>query len=349
MQRVVRASARSMSRRPRACRGRLRRAARGARPASPVRTSADLTCATVQVGWRCLSSAAAPATCGDAMLVPLNAGPRPSRAGTDERTSTPGAATSGFSCSEIGVGPPEEKLDDPAVDFARGRDRDRLRRRRRASRPSRARSCRSRCRRRSPGTTPASSGAVDRRDDDVAARLDLGLAEREVDHVHPVGDGGLDAGRRSPGELPSSPTPGGRDRQHLVVAEVRLRRDAGDAAAAAGRGRSVVAGGDPGDVGRVLGLLGVERLVAFRQLRRRGRERARDDHLLGRERRVAPSGSPAACEAARVEERVGLVDAVVEDPDLDPVARVASSGPTAPARRSGAGVWSSVGSTGRGV
>src|SRR5213076_530800 len=39
--------------------------------ASPVDSSADLICATVQPGWRCLSTAAAPATCGDAMLVPL--------------------------------------------------------------------------------------------------------------------------------------------------------------------------------------------------------------------------------------------------------------------------------------
>ena len=43
------------------------------------------------------------------------------------------------------------------------------------------------------GTTPAPGRAVDRLDDDVAARLDLGLAEREVDHVHPVGHGGLDS------------------------------------------------------------------------------------------------------------------------------------------------------------
>ena len=38
---------------------------------SPVRTSADLICSTVHLGWRSRSSAAAPATCGAAMLVPL--------------------------------------------------------------------------------------------------------------------------------------------------------------------------------------------------------------------------------------------------------------------------------------
>ena len=35
-----------------------------------VSTSADLICAGVQPGWRWCSSAAAPATAGDAMLVP---------------------------------------------------------------------------------------------------------------------------------------------------------------------------------------------------------------------------------------------------------------------------------------
>src|SRR5215208_3964673 len=70
--------------------------------------SADLTCATVQVGCACLSSAAAPATCGEAMLVPLNSA-KPF-CGTEERTLTPGAVTSGLSSSEYGVGPIDEKL-----------------------------------------------------------------------------------------------------------------------------------------------------------------------------------------------------------------------------------------------
>ena len=73
----------------------------------PVVTSADLSSATDQVGWRCLSRAAAPATWGLAMLVPESDDHAPP--GTDERMSTPGAATSGFSCSESAVGPTEEK------------------------------------------------------------------------------------------------------------------------------------------------------------------------------------------------------------------------------------------------
>src|SRR4029079_7987397 len=53
-------------------------------------------------------SAAPPATWGAAMLVPLNDVHVPSLGGTDEVMSTPGALTSGFSSSEIGVGPPLE-------------------------------------------------------------------------------------------------------------------------------------------------------------------------------------------------------------------------------------------------
>src|SRR5581483_6268984 len=74
----------------------------------PVRTGADFTWATVQSGCRCSRSAAAPATCGAAMLVPLNDAQVPSCGGTEEVMSTPGAATSGFIPSEIGVGPPLE-------------------------------------------------------------------------------------------------------------------------------------------------------------------------------------------------------------------------------------------------
>ena len=77
-----------------------------AKARSPVSASADFTCAGVQVGCRCSSSATAPATCGAAMLVPDSVvywAP-----GAAERTFTPGALTSGFSCSESGVGPLDE-------------------------------------------------------------------------------------------------------------------------------------------------------------------------------------------------------------------------------------------------
>src|SRR4029079_2963894 len=77
---------------------------------SPVCSSADLICATVQSGCRSFSRAAAAETTGAAMLVPLSVphGP-PWFEGSDEMTSTPGAATSGFICNESGVGPADEK------------------------------------------------------------------------------------------------------------------------------------------------------------------------------------------------------------------------------------------------
>src|SRR5262245_58561184 len=78
------------------------------RAALPVCTSADLTWATVHV-WRCRSTATAPATCGEAMLVPLNRAHVPWEAGTEDATPTPGAATSGFMRSDTGAGPAEEK------------------------------------------------------------------------------------------------------------------------------------------------------------------------------------------------------------------------------------------------
>jgi hypothetical protein len=46
------------------------------------------------------------------MLVPLNRPNVPWLAGSDDRTDTPGAETSGFIASETGVGPAEEN---PAI------------------------------------------------------------------------------------------------------------------------------------------------------------------------------------------------------------------------------------------
>jgi hypothetical protein len=43
------------------------------------------------------------------MLVPSSRPQVPWLAGSDERMPTPGADTSGFSSSEMGVGPPDEK------------------------------------------------------------------------------------------------------------------------------------------------------------------------------------------------------------------------------------------------
>ena len=82
---------------------------------SPVCVSADFTCATVQAGCCSFNSAAAPATIGVAMLVPLSWPQSPSRCGSDEITLRPGALTSGLSCSETGVGPLDEKSAMPSA------------------------------------------------------------------------------------------------------------------------------------------------------------------------------------------------------------------------------------------
>src|SRR6266568_3838938 len=76
-----------------------------------VSTSALLTIAGVQSGCSCRNSADEPATCGVAMLVPWNiAKPLP---GTDDKTFTPGAQTSGLISSRL-AGP---RLEKPARKF----------------------------------------------------------------------------------------------------------------------------------------------------------------------------------------------------------------------------------------
>src|SRR5258708_11113627 len=76
-----------------------------------VSTSALLTIAGVQSGCSCASSADEPATCGVAMLVPWNMAKR--LPGTDDKTFTPGAQTSGLISSRL-VGP---RLEKPARKF----------------------------------------------------------------------------------------------------------------------------------------------------------------------------------------------------------------------------------------
>ena len=87
------------------------------------------------------------------------------------------------------------------------------------------------------------------------------------------------------------------------------------------RGRVVVAGRDARHVGGVLRLLRVERQLRVAPVGARGRERARDDHLRRRVGGVALRISGGHREARRREERMRLVDAVVDHADLDPVAR----------------------------
>ena len=78
----------------------------------PVETSADLICCGPHVRCSWMRSAAAPVTCGAAMLVPsktANGGPPVNDGSVDERICPPGAATSGFSSSSKLVSPADEK------------------------------------------------------------------------------------------------------------------------------------------------------------------------------------------------------------------------------------------------
>ena len=134
----------------------------------------------------------------------------------------------------------------------------------RASRSCRIRSRRGRCRRRARARRRGGD-VVHRRDQDVVHRLGLGPAARAVEDVHAVLDGLLERhghlGRL--GDVPDR-------RRHVedpVVAEERLRRDAGEPAGrgmvvAGRRAGSGVAGGDARDVGSVERGVPVERQLA---------------------------------------------------------------------------------------
>ncbi len=161
---------------------------------------------------------------------------------------------------------------------------------------------------------------VDRLDQRVVRRLDLRAAAGEVDHVHAVGDRRLEGGddlrrvrdvadRRRHGE-------------DAVVAEPRLRRDAAEpghlGVVRPGRGRRAgVAGGDPGDVRAVEGRVGIERQLS-RLARSSGRGRPSRRSPSASCTSCRPSGSRPGTRSPRVEERVRLVDAVVDDADLHP-------------------------------
>ncbi len=165
---------------------------------------------------------------------------------------------------------------------------------------------------------------LDGDDQGVRTRVDLGAAERQVDDVHPVLRRLVD-GRRDLGGSPGGPVQRIVDGQGAVVAEVGARRHArepghhGQRPAGSGR-RAVVAGGDARDVGRVLGHLRVERQLRAGVGLAALRERAGHDDLRRRVARVAAREARRRGEPGRVEERVRLVDPVVDDPDLDPLA-----------------------------
>ena len=94
-----------------------------------------------------------------------------------------------------------------------------------------------------------------------------------------------------------------------------MRRDPADPSPLGLRVR--IARRDAGDVRRVPRLLGVERPAGEPPCRPRRREGAGDDHLCGGERELPLRKACRHRVARGVEERMGLVDPVVDDPDLD--------------------------------
>ena len=149
-----------------------------------------------------------------------------------DRIPAPGALTSGFSRSESGVGPAAEKPETTPGALEREVETEATVIAF-AAVPGRADRAAPELGEVVPGGDDGNDarvgGGVERERDDVARRLDLGLAEREVDHVHPVRDRRLDR-RDELRRVAVEPDATGRGHgQRLVVAEVGLRRDAGDA------------------------------------------------------------------------------------------------------------------------
>src|SRR5438477_10750463 len=78
---------------------------------------------------------------------------------------------------------------------------------------------------------------------------------------------------------------GGQDQERLVVAEVGVRRDTRDGGRT--RARSMIAGGDAGDMCGMEGLRRIERIRRVLPRRRAGGEGTLHDYLRRRELRLA--------------------------------------------------------------
>ena len=139
-------------------------------------------------------------------------------------SSTPGAVTSGFSCSETGVGPAEEKHAITRRTFVGGGDGDRVGARAGGADRAVAERRRSRCRRRRPGRRrPRPRRRSPARRGRACGSISGSPSERLMTFM-PSRDGRLDP-CGDLGRVPVEAELAGRDRQHLVVAEVRPRRD----------------------------------------------------------------------------------------------------------------------------
>ena len=157
-------------------------------------------------------------------------------------------------------------------------------------------------------------GRVERERDDVAARLDLRLAAREVDHVHAVGDRRLDRGDDR-GRVRVRAQPRARLDEDLVVAEVRTRRDARDTPAPS----AFVSAFPAAMPATCVPWLESSSEYATRALAAVALfgAKTRATMTFARREALLPFGKPAGIDVAgRVEERVRRVDPGVDDPDL---------------------------------
>ena len=255
--------------------------------ASPVSASADFTCAGVHVGMALEQQRRRPGDMRRGHARSAEGRPRALRRGTDERTPRPAPLTSGLKRNEIGVGP----LDGEARDRrgARALVATAATVIALAAMPGEPTEPRPKSSKSLPAAIDGDDAGVGRRvdrlHDEVPGRLDLRLAEREVDHVHPVRDGRLDRRRRSR----ASSRPGRRRRRSGSSAPCSCRGTRGGRLqrGAAARERSFrcrprcPATWVPCD-----GVTRVERLRGVRPAGARRRERSRDDHLRRREGRL---------------------------------------------------------------
>ncbi len=235
--------------------------------------------------------------------------------------STPGAATSGFSRSEIVVGPTDEKSawvargvvplisTAPTViarsEFA-GDEIDPAPKSLKSfpaatteTTPARAAASRARATMSRRGSS--SGSPIERLSTSMPSRTAASMAAT-ISGAFPFG--------LSPESVPH---------ERLVVADERAWRDARHRAP--GGLRASVPGRDPGDVGAVRGVVAIEGKRCILGPRSGRRESARGDHLRVREPLLALRKSGRHRVAGRVEERVAVIHAGVDHADLDALSR----------------------------
>ncbi len=218
-------------------------------------------------------------------------------------------------------GPEHAERDADEATHTRGRDRDGVRRR--ARRGDRAPAEVVAAVARSDHRHDAGArGAMDGTGDDIVGGLHLRLAEREVEHVHPVGHRPIDRARDL-GAVAVEPERRRRGGEHAVGAEEGVRCDAREVAdrdTERGARDAREARGDACDVRAVLRAVGIEgRAHALAPAGRR--ECAGHDDLAVRPRANALREAGRVLVGGARERRPRHVDPVVDDADADTVAR----------------------------